>query len=85
VIFEADHLGAATQVTVTVPLYNYAGLIGEALNSVAAQTLRELDLIVIDDALRMIRSQSLSTGPGGTPLASIGFLYSVTALIRASA
>jgi glycosyltransferase involved in cell wall biosynthesis len=49
VVFETDHLGAA-QVTVVVPLYNYAELVGEALNSVAAQTLRGLDLIVIDDS-----------------------------------
>jgi glycosyltransferase involved in cell wall biosynthesis/SAM-dependent methyltransferase len=48
VVFEVDHLGTA-HVTVVVPLYNYAGFIGEALASVAAQTLRELDLVVIDD------------------------------------
>jgi SAM-dependent methyltransferase len=48
VVFEVDHLGTA-QVTVVVPLYNYAGFVGEALASVAAQTLRELDLVVIDD------------------------------------
>jgi glycosyltransferase involved in cell wall biosynthesis len=37
-------------VTVIVPLYNYAGFIVEALESVRAQTLEALDLIVIDDA-----------------------------------
>jgi glycosyltransferase involved in cell wall biosynthesis len=43
--------GAATDaaITVIVPLYNYADYVGEALQSVAAQTLRALDLIVIDD------------------------------------
>jgi hypothetical protein len=44
-----DQLGDAA-VTVIVPLYNYAGFIVEALESVRAQTLEALDLIVIDDA-----------------------------------
>jgi glycosyltransferase involved in cell wall biosynthesis/uncharacterized protein YbaR (Trm112 family) len=48
VIFQRDHLRSA-QVTVVVPLYNYAAHIGEALDSVAAQTIPELDLVVIDD------------------------------------
>src|SRR5262249_18438147 len=43
-----DHLRVA-EVTVVMPLYNYAGFVGEALDSVAAQTLQELDLVVIDD------------------------------------
>jgi glycosyltransferase involved in cell wall biosynthesis len=47
-VFEVDHLRLA-QVTVVVPLYNYARFVIEALDSVAAQTLQELDLIVIDD------------------------------------
>lgn len=36
-------------VTVVVPLYNYAGFVTETLDSVKAQTLMELDLIVVDD------------------------------------
>jgi hypothetical protein len=40
----------ASDVTVTVPLYNYARFVGEALASVRAQTLQDLDLIVVDDA-----------------------------------
>jgi glycosyltransferase involved in cell wall biosynthesis len=48
-IFASDRLGDAA-VTVIVPLYNYAGFIVEALESVRAQTLETLDLIVIDDA-----------------------------------
>ncbi len=36
-------------VTVIVPLYNYAGFVTETLDSVKAQTLAELDLIVVDD------------------------------------
>jgi glycosyltransferase involved in cell wall biosynthesis len=35
---------------VVVSLYNYAGRIEEALNSVAAQTEAELELVVVDDA-----------------------------------
>jgi glycosyltransferase involved in cell wall biosynthesis/SAM-dependent methyltransferase len=48
VVFAVDHLRTAL-VTVAVPLYNYAQYIGEALDSVATQTLQELDLVVIDD------------------------------------
>jgi glycosyltransferase involved in cell wall biosynthesis len=48
-IFAADRLGEAA-VTVIVPLYNYAGFIVEALESVRAQTLDVLDLVVVDDA-----------------------------------
>ncbi|MFL9939494.1 glycosyltransferase [Paraburkholderia graminis] len=47
VVFEQDKLGAA-QVTVVIPLYNYEHYVVEALDSVAAQTLRELDLVVVD-------------------------------------
>ena len=35
--------------TVVVPLYNYGHFIAETLDSVAAQTVRNLDVIVIDD------------------------------------
>ena len=48
-VFAADRLGEAA-VTVIVPLYNYANFIVEALESVRAQTLDPLDLIVVDDA-----------------------------------
>jgi O-antigen biosynthesis protein len=48
VMFMADALGIA-EVTVIVPLYNYAGMIVEALDSVHAQTLRPLDLVIVDD------------------------------------
>ncbi len=49
VVFHADKLAEA-EVTVVVPLYNYAEYIEEALKSVKAQTLATLDLIVVDDA-----------------------------------
>jgi glycosyltransferase involved in cell wall biosynthesis len=48
-IFAIDRLGQA-DVTVIVPLHNYAAFIVEALESVRAQTLPVLDLIVVDDA-----------------------------------
>jgi len=48
VLFKIDHLGSA-KVTIMIPLYNYAKFICEALESVAAQTLPDLDLIVVDD------------------------------------
>ena len=49
VVFAADTLGEA-EVTVTIPLHNYAHFIIEALESVRAQTLTSLDLVVVDDA-----------------------------------
>jgi SAM-dependent methyltransferase/glycosyltransferase involved in cell wall biosynthesis/uncharacterized protein YbaR (Trm112 family) len=47
VIFENRKSGEAA-VSVIVPLYNYAKLVVEALDSVAAQTLATLDLIIVD-------------------------------------
>jgi glycosyltransferase involved in cell wall biosynthesis len=47
IVFESDQLEPA-QVTVVVPLYNYANYITEALESAAAQTV-PVDLVVIDD------------------------------------
>jgi glycosyltransferase involved in cell wall biosynthesis/GT2 family glycosyltransferase len=49
IIFENDKMAPA-EVTVIVPLYNYSGLLVETLESIKAQTLSLLDLIVIDDA-----------------------------------
>ena len=49
IVFSNDQGGAAA-VTVIIPLYNYARFVIEALDSVAAQTMPDLDLIVIDDA-----------------------------------
>lgn len=48
VVFCADRHGIAA-VTVTIPLYNYADFIEEALDSVRDQTLEALDLVVVDD------------------------------------
>ncbi len=49
VLFSTDSLRGA-EVTVMIPLYNYADYIIEALDSVRDQTLADLDVIVIDDA-----------------------------------
>jgi GT2 family glycosyltransferase/glycosyltransferase involved in cell wall biosynthesis len=49
VVFEADQLDQA-DVTVVIPLHNYAHYIEEALDSALAQTVKVLDVIVIDDA-----------------------------------
>jgi glycosyltransferase involved in cell wall biosynthesis/SAM-dependent methyltransferase len=49
VVFESDKLGDA-DLTVLIPLYNYAHYIEEALESVRAQSLEILDLVVVDDA-----------------------------------
>ena len=48
-MFATDRLGCA-EVTIIIPLYNYAHYVKEALDSVFKQTLKSLDLIVIDDA-----------------------------------
>jgi glycosyltransferase involved in cell wall biosynthesis len=48
ILFERDNLGQA-DVTVIVPVYNYAHYVREALDSVRAQTAPILDLVVIDD------------------------------------
>jgi glycosyltransferase involved in cell wall biosynthesis/SAM-dependent methyltransferase len=49
VAFQSDQLGDA-DVTVIVPLYNYAQFIEDALESVRNQTLAQIDLVVVDDA-----------------------------------
>lgn len=48
-IYSADN-GAAADVAVILPLYNYTGAIIEALESVLRQDLSALSVIVIDDA-----------------------------------
>jgi glycosyltransferase involved in cell wall biosynthesis len=66
VVFEADRHGSA-EVTVVIPLYNYACYVEEALESVRVQTLDTLDLVVVDDrstddslavALRWVQSHA---------------------------
>lgn len=42
--------GRAPRLTVAVPVFNYASLVREALESVKAQTLEALELVVVDDA-----------------------------------
>jgi glycosyltransferase involved in cell wall biosynthesis len=48
IVYESRGEGAA-EVAVVVPLYNYAGTVGEALESVVAQDLAALAIVVIDD------------------------------------
>lgn len=48
IVFERDALGQA-EVTVIIPVYNYAHYVREALDSVAAQSVACLDLVVVDD------------------------------------
>lgn len=48
VVWTADHFGSAAA-TVAIPLFNYEHTIVAALDSVAAQTLSVLDLVVVDD------------------------------------
>ena len=48
IVYESRSAGEA-DVAVVIPLYNYAGTIGEALESVVAQDLAALAIVVIDD------------------------------------
>ncbi|MCG6205221.1 glycosyltransferase [Rhodopseudomonas sp. HC1] len=48
ILFKRDALKEA-EVTVVIPLYNYARYIEEALESVAGQSLELIDLVVVDD------------------------------------
>jgi len=48
VLFATDKLSVA-DVTVVIPLYNYAETVVEALDSARLQTLGRLDLVVVDD------------------------------------
>ncbi len=49
IVLREDRLGEAA-VTVIIPLHNYADYVIEALESVAAQTVPLIDLVVVDDA-----------------------------------
>lgn len=49
IVFAHDSLARGVA-TIVVPLYNYAGFVGETLDSIKAQTLSELDLVIVDDA-----------------------------------
>lgn len=49
IVVDHDHLRPSS-VTVVVPVHDYADVVVEALESVRAQTLADLDLIVVDDA-----------------------------------
>ncbi len=48
VVFATDQCELA-DVTVVVPVYNYAHMVEQTLDSVAAQTMRPLDLVIVDD------------------------------------
>ncbi len=44
-----NHLKAAANISVIIPAYNRAGLIGETLRSLLNQTMQAKEIIVVDD------------------------------------
>jgi len=46
---KADASGARVKFTVVVATYNYAQLLSDALRSLAAQTLQDFELLIVDD------------------------------------
>jgi len=48
IVFQRDQLGPAA-VSVVIPLYNYSEFIEEAMDSVKQQSLKSVDLIVVND------------------------------------
>ncbi len=48
VVFATDRSSAA-DITVVIPVFNYADYVIEALASVAGQTVQDIDLVVVDD------------------------------------
>jgi glycosyltransferase involved in cell wall biosynthesis len=52
VLVAAGHRQGRAAVTVAISLHDYGRFIEEALDSVAAQTLRAIELVVVDDASR---------------------------------
>ncbi len=71
-IFISDQDESA-EVTVIVPVYNYAHYVVEALDFVLRQTLAPLDLVVVNDASTDTRPRSSRTGHGAMPTASIAW------------
>ena len=49
------------KVSVCIPTYNRANYVGEAIKSVLNQTLKDLELIIVDDDLAVLGSIGLKT------------------------
>ena len=60
VVFSSDRL-RPSEVTVAIPLHNYAHTLVETLDSVRVQTLQDLDLVIVDDGST---DQSVETALG---------------------
>jgi glycosyltransferase involved in cell wall biosynthesis len=69
--------GPAPRVSVVIPTYNAAGFIGAAIASVAAQSFRDLEVIVVDDA-----SSDDSVALARAALAATGLPHQVVPLAR---
>ena len=49
IVLEKETKSSKSQVSVVITLYNYENFIEETLSSLKSQTLKDLDVIVIDD------------------------------------
>ena len=56
----------ALSVSVLLPVYNGAGTLGQALDSILAQDLADFELLVVDDASTDARPPSSASTPSGT-------------------
>lgn len=66
-------------VSTTIPVYNRADMLLEAVQSVLTQTYRPIELIMVDDGSTDGTPQVLDSLPGSTRLSSTSFINTTEA------